>query len=93
MEGLKIFWRLKTELAQLQLSALYLPMIERLRSEGGHPYSKISGKPNQQHWQSQNTLVDHLLSLCASRAIDQECVTSSLLEHYAAKPLLRDHFD
>lgn len=90
MEGLRIFWRLRSELPQLQLSALYLPMIKLLMSGCAHPYSRISGKPNQQPWQSQDSMVNRLLALCANSAIDQECVMPSTLSHYATKPL---HWD
>ena len=92
LEGLRIFWRLRSELTQLQLSALYLPMIKLLRSGCAHPYSRISGKPNQLAWQSQDSLVNRLLGLCTDSAIDQESVTLSVLEHFATKPLEWDDF-
>lgn len=90
MEGLRIFWRLRSELPQLKLSALYIPMINLLMTGCAHPYSTISGKPNQQPWQCQDSLVNHLLGLCADRAIDQECAMPSMLSTYATKPLQWD---
>jgi len=86
-EGLKIFWRLKSQLPQLLLSATYFPMIQSLESGKFHPYSNISGKANQQKWHCNDEIVEHLLTLCTNKAVDQELIDTSALERYATEPL------
>ena len=93
IEGLRIFWRLRSKLPQLQLSAAYLPMIQLLKSEECHPYSKVSGKPNQKRWYCKDELVNNLLDLCTNRAVDQECIDSSKLGEIASKPLTMANAD
>ncbi|GAA0587133.1 Wadjet anti-phage system protein JetD domain-containing protein [Halomonas salifodinae] len=74
-EGLRIFRALKRRLPQLNLSALYEPMIMALQAGQGHPLDALTGKPGQlpgQSWQ---------------RGLDQEWVEDATLARLAGLPL------
>lgn len=72
--GLHIFHRLQMQLPQLRLSALYQPMVERLHDNGGHPYTKATGKEGQMPQFVSDPIAQTLLSTCSFRGIDQEFV-------------------
>lgn len=72
--GLHIFHRLQRQLPQLSLSALYQPMINRLKAGYGHPYTKATGKEGQSLQAVSDPVAQSLLELCAERGVDQETV-------------------
>lgn len=72
--GLHIFHRLQRQLPQLSLSALYQPMINRLKAGYGHPYTKATGKEGQSLQAISDPLAVSLLELCTERGVDQEIV-------------------
>jgi hypothetical protein len=72
--GLHIFHRLQRHLPQLNLSALYQPMINRLKAGDGHPYTKATGKEGQSLQAVSDPVAQSLLKLCAERGVDQETV-------------------
>ena len=72
--GLHIFHRLQRQLPQLCLSALYQPMISRLKAGYGHSYTKATGKEGQSPQVVSDPVAQSLLALCAERGIDQEIV-------------------
>jgi len=72
--GLHIFHRLQQQLPQLQLSALYNPMIEQLQAGGGHPYIKATGKEGQLLQAVSDPIAKALFDLCSERGVDQEVV-------------------
>ncbi|MBI5162846.1 MAG: hypothetical protein HY985_02975 [Magnetospirillum sp.] len=74
LAGLLIFRSMQVARPQLRLSALYQPMIALLQSGGGHPYVEATGKPKQDRWTSDDPLISELLTVCATRAVDQELV-------------------
>lgn len=69
-EGIRIFHSIKSKCPPCQLSNLYRPMVEALKSGKGHPYSKATGKPDQK---PSELLNGH------ESAVDQEFVDSELL--------------
>lgn len=74
LAGLLIFRSMQAARPQLRLSALYQPMIALLQSGGGHPYAEATGKPKQGRWTSDDPLISKFLTVCATRAVDQEHV-------------------
>ncbi|MFA0813329.1 Wadjet anti-phage system protein JetD domain-containing protein [Microbulbifer epialgicus] len=87
-EGLKIFWRLKSSIPHLQLSAIYHAMyLKLLSSQSSHPYVQIAGKENQATWECNNRGVEEILYACAQRAVDQESVTEKAIQVFSGKPL------
>lgn len=85
--GLHIFHRVRTRLPAIRLSALMGPMIDLLRSGGGHPYTWAVGKTGQRTWTSGNEDLDALLTLCASSAADQEHVAEADIRQLGGLPL------
>lgn len=90
-EGFQIYWRLKSKIPQLQLSGLYQPMCTMLESSNNHhAYNQLVSKPNQSFWQCSDMNVQQMLDLCENRAVDQESVSLSDIEKYAALPCTRN---
>lgn len=86
-EGFQIYWRLKYKISQLQLSGLYHAMRARIENtDNHHAYNELASKPNQNTWQCSDMDVQKMLDLCESRAVDQESVSLSEIEEYAALP-------
>ena len=87
-EGLKIFWRLKSSIPHLQLSAIYHEMyLELLNFQSSHPYVQITGKENQATWECNNREVEEILCACEQRAVDQESVTEKAIQAFSRKSL------
>lgn len=90
--GMQIYLRLKKSIPSLRLSALYAPMITSLKSIArSHRYLESVNKSGQHGMLPSCPLAEReamaLMSLCASRGVDQEQVTTSEIERLAAKPL------
>ena len=86
-EGLRIYWRLKSKLSQLRLSALYQPMANMIEStDTHHPYTKHAAKLNQSVWRCSENTVQHLLELCEHQAVDQESLDCQAIQQYAIHP-------
>lgn len=86
-EGFLIYWRLRSTIPQLQLSGLYHPMRTMIENtDNHHAYDQLVAKPNQSTWQCTDREVQQMLDLCESRAVDQESVSFSDIEKYAALP-------
>jgi len=80
--GVQIYLRLKRQLPQLELSALYQPMIEMLDIPSrSHPYITATGKSGQvgmkTHCPDNEGVAIWLLECCSSRGVDQECLSPS----------------
>ena len=78
-EGLRIFTMLRAALPELQLSALYRPMIQALQDRRlSHRYIKHTGKDGQRPLSQSEIGDDQILVklsvLCRERAIDQETI-------------------
>ncbi|WP_444994510.1 Wadjet anti-phage system protein JetD domain-containing protein [Aliikangiella sp. IMCC44359] len=85
-EGLRIFWRLKSVIPNLQLSAIYHAMhLDLLKDGFSHPYVQITGKLNQATWKSNCPNTQELLQVCADNAVDQESVSEKAIHTYANK--------
>lgn len=87
LAGLQIFHAVRHRFPNLQLSALMQPMIDRLRSGGGHPYASLTGKEGQREWQCSDAELLPFLDLCRRRAADQECVSDQEIRELALKAL------
>jgi hypothetical protein len=86
-EGLRIYWRMKSKLPQLQLSALYIPMREMITNGAQHhPYTQLVAKPNQGVWQCTDPVVQRLLDLCSLQAVDQESLNADAIRAYGHFP-------
>lgn len=76
-EGLRIYCRLRRAVPELQLSALYGPMIDALEGSGGHPLHGLTGKAEQRPaggWSrglDQEWLDDASLTTLAGQALDE----------------------
>lgn len=91
LEGLRIYWRLKAQLPQLQISALYTPMMKMLESEStSHPYVNAVGKENQQAWECDDVEVSRLIKLCSRRGVDQESIPVTDFQQHARSSLCFD---
>lgn len=88
LAGLMIFSQLRASFPQIQLSALYLPMIEMLKSKQGHPYHKLTGKDGQMPSSSVYESLTTLAALCRGRGVDQESLTREQIESLAALSLI-----
>ncbi|MDD5366436.1 MAG: DUF2220 family protein [Gallionellaceae bacterium] len=94
--GIEIYLRLKRSIPNLQLSALYQPMIEALHDPGNcHPYSKAVGKEGQieriVECSEVEVVARDLLARCLERGVDQEQVLISAVENLAQYPLEMGH--
>lgn len=93
--GIEILQRLRRAVPGLRFSALYQPMLEALEGQAGsHPYVSSVGKPGQHNRHTtvrcddKNT--EKLISRCAMRGVDQECVQPMQIEQHAAYELVLD---
>lgn len=89
--GIQIYLRLKRRLPQLELSALYSPMIAMLANpECSHPYVMAFGKQGQSAIKtvcpSEEEIAGELLKKCSSRGVDQECVSPDDISALANHP-------
>jgi len=82
-EGFKIYWRLKARIKQLQLSALYAPMIEMVRQDQAHPYVRLVAKESQELWECEDPSVAFMLKACEEKAVDQEALSTEIIRQYA----------
>lgn len=79
LSGIQIFDRLKRKLqenenaSELQLSALYQPMLRALQDGRNHPYVPLI-KGNQTECELHDEMAQRVNSLCRERAVDQEIV-------------------
>lgn len=88
--GMQIFERIAAYVPQIQLSALYRPMIEAIQgTERRHPYVMAagSGKPGQKLFKSNRQDVQKMLTCCDRYAVDQEIVTPEEIELLAGQTL------
>lgn len=84
--GIKIYLRLKSKIPNLQLSALYKPMLEALKfTENSHPYVDITKKPGQIDMKvsCEDLHGNMLLDLVKYRGVDQEFVSAELITDLA----------
>lgn len=89
-EGFQIYWRLRSSIPQLKLSGLYHPMRDMIEDgDNNHAYNRLVAKQKQSIWQCSDLNVRKMLELCESRAVDQEAVSLSDIEMYAALPYAR----
>jgi len=82
-EGFKIYWRLKARIKQLQLSALYTPMIDMVRQDQAHPYVRLVSKEAQECWVCEDPSVAFMLKVCEEKAVDQEALSIEKVRQYA----------
>jgi hypothetical protein len=90
MAGMQIFERLAADVPQIQLSALYKPMIEAIHgAEQRHPYVMAtgSGKPGQKPSQTSRQDVEKMLTFCEHYAVDQEIILPEEIELLAHQTL------
>lgn len=90
--GVHIYLRLKRRLPQLELSALYQPMLDSITDpERSHPYAAVTGKTGQADMQNacpdQEGKARWLLGQCQSRGVDQESVSAEDICCYAEHAL------
>ena len=77
-EGLRIFASLRRAIPSIRLSAAYGVMARQLAENGGHPYHKLFGKPNQRAPVEMDEGLVALANLCRDRALDQEALGRDL---------------
>lgn len=87
--GIQIYLRLKHQLPQLELSALYHPMVTMLDiSACSHPYVTGTGKYGQIDMQVKcpegDEVTSGLLNRCSTRGVDQECVSPEDILKFAS---------
>lgn len=87
--GIQIYLRLKQQLPQLELSALYRPMVTMLDiSACSHPYVTGTGKHGQIDMQVKcpegDEVASGLLRRCITRGVDQECVSPDDILKFAS---------
>ncbi len=88
-EGFKIYESLKKIIPQLELSALYQPMLDKLEREG-HSFTSLVGKQGQVATTNFNNLISELLSgdeTTVDVGLDQESVTLRDIFDFAGRPL------
>lgn len=91
LSGIQIFDRLKRKFqedsnaSELQLSALYQPMLEALKDGRNHPYVPLI-KGNQIECELHDEMAQRVSSLCCERAVDQEIVHEGF-EELGSQPL------
>lgn len=86
-EGLRIYLRLKRRLPQLELSALYRPMMDLIGvKDKSHPYVTATAKDGQRQTDSVEIVEDgvaFLVAACRERAVDQEVITNEEIERFS----------
>ncbi len=90
--GIQIYLRLKQRLPQLELSALYRPMIDMLDIPSrSHPYVTATGKSGQHdmkiHCPEVEVVAAWLLKKCVARGVDQECLSPNDIPMLAGNQL------
>jgi Uncharacterized protein conserved in bacteria C-term(DUF2220) len=92
-EGLRIAQALRRRIPQLDLSALYRPMLDMLGSRRtSHAYVRSVGKENQLPWAPTGDAVwDALGNACRARAVDQEAVDIEAHRELATHALQIEH--
>lgn len=88
--GMQIFERIAADVPQIQLSALYKPMIDAIQgTERRHPYVMAagSGKPGQKMFQSSRQDIQKMLNYCERYAVDQEIVLPEEIKLLAGQTL------
>lgn len=73
-EGLRIYASLRKRIPALRASALYLPMVEAMKSGKSHPYTKATAKEKQGTADKVPDDVARLVLLCSERGVDQEII-------------------
>lgn len=86
-EGLRIFCSLRKRIAALQISALYLPMIEAMQRGDSHPYAKATAKERQGTTKNLPLDLSTLVEICENRAVDQEIVCQQDILKLATKSI------
>lgn len=88
--GIQIYERIAKHIPSLQLSALYLPMIDAVRAgDHRHRYVTAVGKSGQLMFSATREDSKSMLNHCNEWAVDQEFVTASQIEIMAGKLLLQ----
>lgn len=84
--GMQIYERLTKHIQSLQLSALYLPMIEAAKTaDNRHPYVSAVGKLGQTMFPAGRKDSIAMLDHCCKWAVDQEIVTTDQIEALSGK--------
>lgn len=84
--GIQIYLRLKNQIPNLKLSALYKPMLESLKLNNcSHPYVDITKKFGQTGMTvtCNDSQINILLNLVKNRGVDQEFVSQELIQSLA----------
>lgn len=88
--GIQIYERIAKHIPSLQLSALYLPMIDAVTAGSNrHPYVAAVGKSRQAMFSATREDSKPMLRHCNKWAVDQELVTASQIEALAGKLLIQ----
>lgn len=86
--GIQIYERIAKHIPSLQLSALYLPMIDAVTTgDNRHPYVTAVGKSGQMMFSATREDSKAMLGRCHEWAVDQELVTASQIEALAGSYL------
>lgn len=89
--GLQIYERIANQIPQLQLSAMYIPMLEALSDpKRRHSYVMAVGKSGQKPFRSSREETKLLLEYCKNFAVDQELVTLGDIERFCGETLKLD---
>lgn len=96
--GIQIYLRLKKHISNLQLSALYSPMIAALKcSDQSHQYVMATGKNGQNQMTvtcpDSDEIASALLRICTSRGVDQEILPQADIPHLSGSALGMHHFE
>ncbi len=87
--GIQIFERIAKHVPSIQLSNLYRPMIDAIKSSNSrHPYVAAVGKNGQTMFEATREDSNNLLSQCHQWAVDQEIVTVTQIELLAGAVLV-----
>ncbi len=88
--GIQIYERIAKHIPSLQLSALYLPMIDAVTAgDNRHSYVTAAGKSGQSMFSATREDSKSMLNHCCEWAVDQELVTASQIEIMAGKLLIQ----
>ena len=86
--GIQIYERIAKHIPSLQLSALYLPMIDAIKAgDNRHPYVAAVGKSGQTMFATAREDSKAMLRYCSEWAVDQELVTESQIDALAGKSI------
>ncbi|MDA9420985.1 Wadjet anti-phage system protein JetD domain-containing protein [Bradyrhizobium sp. CCBAU 53380] len=88
LAGLDIFWKLRAIVPNLELSALYGPMLAAAESPAtSHPYCGLVDKLGQVEPLGAPSSMARLIDACRKRAVDQECLSDAELLALADRAL------